>query len=388
MLNAYGYLTGGADYVCFASAEALRSRGHEVAFLTTRSDRNVVEDGVFVDLRVTHFTRDQLSASAKARVAAAALWNRQAAGALDEAVRRYRPDLVHAHKLYPQLSVAPLVHARRRGLPIVQSLYDYELLSASTLDHTGGRVDRAESRFAYRALNTATFPIRRRVHAPAVAAWTCCSRFMQERYRGVGIEATLLPLFVELPPGDQLDFSEREGISFAGRLWEEKGVRDVVQVASAHPELPVTIAGGGPLARFVEQQARRLPNLRFLGDLAHDELRNVPRRARIALMPSRWQEPGGIAALEAMAQGTPVVAYASGGLAEYVGDADAGTVIAPDAERLASECERLYEDRARWERHSRAAISAARELSLERYVSRLESVFEQARSEERSPARA
>ena len=30
-------------------------------------------------------------------------------------------------------------------------------------------------------------------------------------------------------------------------------------------------------------------------------------------MPSRWQEPGGIAALEAMSVGTPVIAYASGG---------------------------------------------------------------------------
>jgi glycosyltransferase involved in cell wall biosynthesis len=360
-----------------------------VAFLTTRSDRNVVEEGVFVDLRVTHFTRDQLSTPARVRVAAAALWNRQAARAFEKAVDRFRPELIHSHKLYPQLSVAPLILSRRRRLPIVQSLHDYELLSASALDDTGGRIDRDESRFAYRALNTATFPIRRRLHAPAVDAWTCGSRFMQERYRRAGIRATVLPLFVETPAGALPGFSEREGATFVGRLWEEKGVRDVLQMARAHPSIPVTVAGDGPLAALVGEEAGRLPNLRFLGELPHGEARDLARRARVALMPSRWQEPSGIAALEAMSVGAPVIAYASGGLAEYVADADAGTVIPPDAQRLGSECIRLHEDRSLWERHSAAAVTGTREHhSLERYVSGLESVFEQARSEERSRARA
>src|SRR5690606_14974274 len=43
----------------------------------------------------------------------------------------------------------------------------------------------------------------------------------------------------------------------------------------------------------------------------------IYRRARALLMPSRWQEPFGIAGIEALAHGVPVVAYDSGGIADW-----------------------------------------------------------------------
>jgi hypothetical protein len=47
------------------------------------------------------------------------------------------PGVVHAHKLHPELSVAPIVLAARSGMPILQTIHDYEVVSASPLDkHT------------------------------------------------------------------------------------------------------------------------------------------------------------------------------------------------------------------------------------------------------------
>ena len=381
MVNAYGYVTGGADYVCFELAEGLRERGHEVAFLSTESERNLVSEGVFVPLRVTHFTRGELPARAKAGVAANAIWNREAARGMEAAIERLRPEVVHAHKLYPQLSVAPLRVAARHGIPIVQSLYDYELLSASAIDHTGGRVDRDEQRRSYRVLNTATFPIRRRLHVPIVAVWTAGSRFLRDRYRAAGIEAEVLPWFVEAPGEGVPGFERRRGLTFVGRLAEEKGVRDVIALAEGDPELGVTVAGGGPLAGAVASAAARLPNLEFAGELPPDRVRDLVRGARISLMPSRWQEPGALAALEAMAAGTPVIAYANGGLAEYVGDSDGGEVVRPDWRELAAASRSLYDDRDEWERRSRAGLTAIREThTRDRYVAGIEPLFERARS--------
>jgi hypothetical protein len=57
-----------------------------------------------------------------------AIWNREAAAAMRSLIRTRKPDLVHVHKLYPQLSVAPLIVAGRAGIPVVQMLNDYELI--------------------------------------------------------------------------------------------------------------------------------------------------------------------------------------------------------------------------------------------------------------------
>jgi glycosyltransferase involved in cell wall biosynthesis len=93
-------------------------------------------------------------------------------------------------------------------------------------------------------------------------------------------------------------------------------------------------------------------------------------------MPSRWQEPGGITALEAMSVGTPVVAYASGGLAEYVGDVGGGRVIQPDASALARECLALHRDREAWQRLSRrGAAGVASKHSPEPYALAVERIY-------------
>ena len=53
------------------------------------------------------------------------------------------------------------------------------------------------------------------------------------------------------------------------------------------------------------------------GWLDRERLAALYRRARAVVMPSRWQEPFGIVGLEAMAFGVPVVAWESGGVAEW-----------------------------------------------------------------------
>src|SRR5204863_4221 len=79
-----------------------------------------------------------------------------------------------------------------------QTLHDYELMSASALDARGSRVDRDEARPSYRAINTATFPVRRAVYGPRITLFIGCSRYLAGRYREKrGIDATVLPYFID-----------------------------------------------------------------------------------------------------------------------------------------------------------------------------------------------
>ena len=76
--------------------------------------------------------------------------------------------------------------------------------------------------------------------------------------------------------------------------------------------LPLVVAGTGPLREQVAAAGAEV-----LGWVAHARLPLLLRRARALLMPSRWQEPFGIAGLEALAFGVPVVAWESGGMREW-----------------------------------------------------------------------
>jgi glycosyltransferase involved in cell wall biosynthesis len=389
LVNKYARITGGADRHCLELAEGLRARGHEVAFLSTADEGNLDRSGVFVPTTVTSKTRSETTGIRAAQVAGRALWNRSAASATKDLLSSFCPDVVHAHKLYPQLSVAPIVVASGQGVPIVQTVHDYEFISASTIDDAGGWIDRDEERLVYRALNTALFGVKRLAHLPRIDRWIAVSRSTGEAYREHGIATTVVPNFTDPFDGLLPDFRERSGVLFIGRLSEEKGLRHVLDLPSRSFDYPIVIAGDGPLASEVDEAARRFPCITYVGKLDRAAVAQQVASARLVVMPSLWREPGPLASLEAMAAGTPLIAYDNGGLAEYVADAGAGIVAAPNVSALAGAIESLYDDRERWEGFSANAIRAVeREHSLSLYLDRLEAIYSDSLSRSGSSGRS
>ena len=379
MVNRCATGGGGADKHAVELTRALRDHGHEVRFLSTLDERNVERNGAFVPLTGTDFWRGAPPPRQSLDVAVNALWNRRAAAAMRTLVERLRPDVVHLHDLYPQLSAAPAAVAAELGVPVVQTLHNYELVSASSVDHRGRLVDRSDAPGRVRLLRTLLYLARRAVHVPAVTRWIAVSRFVARTHAEHGIDARVLPNFTVAGDAGFPPFDERGGVLFMGRLTEEKGVRDVLALARRVPRVQVTVAGWGPLEAEVRDAADRLQNLEHAGLLDREALMKRVARSRIVVVPSRWQEPAGLVALEAMAAGTPVVAYASGGLSEYVEDAAAGAVVTPGVEHLAAGVTRLSGDRDAWEAMSRAGRAAVRGIhSPERYVARLVELYEEA----------
>lgn len=380
LVNKFAYVTGGADRHCLALARLLRERGHEVALLSTASERNLEREGIFVPCTVTHETRDALPLRARALAARRAFWNAQAAAAMRTAVDRFRPDVVHAHKLYPQLSVAPIVAAARANVPIVQTLHDYEFISASFRDARGRRFDEDDSRRSYRLLNAALLGVHRSVHAPRVRLWIAPSEYIATVHRARGIDPVVLPNFAEANGRVVVrPLDERSGIAFVGRLAPEKGIPDVLELARRLSPTPVTIAGDGPLAGDVTTSARELANVTYVGSLDRGGVADLLARSRVCVMPSRWEENAPMTALEAMSAGTPLVAYRRGGLPEYIEGAAAGVVVPTGVAGLEDACAGILRDAEEWERLSAGGVDAvARTYSPERYAERLEGLYERA----------
>lgn len=150
------------------------------------------------------------------------------------------------------------------------------------------------------------------------------------------------------PPGDD---ETRDTILFVGRLIPAKGVQYFVAMfrtlAKEHPTLVAEVCGDGVLFPVALGAAEQFQGrLRILGRVSDEELRDAYRRARVFVMPSRF-EGLGLVALEAMACGTPVVGMDVPGLRDM---RDTGiTLVKPDDQKgLHDEVSRLLLDGARW----------------------------------------
>ena len=148
-------------------------------------------------------------------------------------------------------------------------------------------------------------------------------------------------------------------VLFVGRIIEAKGVADLVgaleRVLPRHPGWRAEIVGtsstrrsAGPSALETALRARceRLGGaVRWLGQLPNDAVLARCAAAAIVVVPSRWDEPLARTAIEGLAHGCAVLAYATGGLPEVL--RGRGLLIEePDADALALALERVIADDA------------------------------------------
>lgn len=143
---------------------------------------------------------------------------------------------------------------------------------------------------------------------------------------------------------------EGQGVAVVlGRLHEEKGHRYLFAALAELKQnghyLTVLLAGDGPHRAEIEGQARQhgvLDQLRFLGRRA--DVPELIALSDLVVMPS-LAESFGFAALEAMSQARPVVAFDTGGLPEVVGDNEGGLIVPQgDSHAFAAAIEKILGD--------------------------------------------
>ena len=305
---------GGSERHLLTLLPALAARGLDVRFLGL-DDPSRAPDPFYEELAVPY------ERTAAARDVDATLALRVA-----RAVRRARPDIVHTHLVHADVYGA--LHRR----PLVSTKHNDDPFRAGTFRF----VERALARRAARIV-TITDALRRfqieRVGIPSDKLVTI-HYGLDEPPRAWGAN----------PPDDVA--ADARVLLAVCRLEYQKGldvaIRALAAVRSRHPDIELVVLGEGP-----ERPA--------LESLAHDPgvkvhlLGRVPdvaawlRRATLLVHPARW-EGFGLAVLEAMVAGVPVVASRVSSLPELVVDGETGVLVDPqEPAALATGIERVLE---------------------------------------------
>lgn len=173
----------------------------------------------------------------------------------------------------------------------------------------------------------------------------------------------------------QYDFCPEPGnaLAWLGRISPEKGLEDALEAAEI-AQIPLRILGKLEDTDYWNTLCQRFSRATdsYLGFLPTYELQQVLRQCRALLMTPRWVEAFGNVAIEALACGVPVIAYARGGPAEIVQSGKTGWLVPPDDVRgLVEAISRIDDLDRRACRHQ-----AETEYSLDALALRFEQWFE------------
>jgi glycosyltransferase involved in cell wall biosynthesis len=160
---------------------------------------------------------------------------------------------------------------------------------------------------------------------------------------------------------------------YVGRLSPEKGVTTLLESAAIAREVPVALAGSGPLDADVRDAA-----VTYLGRLDPPGLRAALAEASFTVAPSEWHDNQPFAVLEAVSAGKPVIATGLGGLPEVVRDGATGLIVPPRSPAaLASAMKTLWHRPELTRQLGERARQLARDsFSLERQTRTVMSLYE------------
>jgi glycosyltransferase involved in cell wall biosynthesis len=352
----------GENAVVDQESSALSSRGHDVVLFQRHSE----DIAAWSPLR-------------RATLPARVLWSEDSRRGVSAALAGFVPDIVHVHNTFPLVSPSVLYACRDASVPVVVTVHNYrlgcssgDLFRAGRVCHDclGGSSLPALAHGCYRGSRASTVPLMvgSWLHATAwrtmVTAYIFISAAQRDLLGPVGLPADrrfVKHNFVP-PPQQQADITTESLVAFVGRLDAAKGAPflmrawDAFRVRRPRSPLRLVVAGGGDLSADVAHWATGHPTVTVAGHVSRPEASRIMARSRAVVVPSQWEEPFGMVAVEAMAAGTAPVASAHGAFPELVASGSDGALFPPtDVDALVAILADVDDNPKRWDGYGRQA---------------------------------
>lgn len=344
--NKFFFRNGGSEVVLFQERDFLMKSGVEVIDFSMRDPRNL--DSPYSPYFVEHQSYGNGAGGGVFGQVASAIkfiHSAEAVRKIGQLIDKEKPDIVHCHNIYHQITPSIVGAAKRRGIPVVFTLHDYKTVCPAYLRLRDGHVcseciDSGFSRVIANRCADGSFGKSALLYAEAVVqkflgnyemvdVFLSPSAFLLDavtKHRLPRDRVKLLYNGIDLntvaPATDDDGY-----ILFIGRLSQEKGIRTLLKAhAMLSPAVRLVVAGTGPMEKELKAG---FPGVSFVGHVTGDELHRTIKAASAIVVPSECYENCPMSVLEAMAYGKPVVASKIGGIPELVVHGVTGLLFEP-----------------------------------------------------------
>ena len=336
--NKFFFRNGGSETVMFQERDYLLANGHEVIDFSMQDVRNFESkyQSYFVDSRNYTVNTSKLS---KVMNAVSFIHSAEAVKNISRLINDTKPDLIHCHNIYHQLTPSIIGAAKTLGVPTVLTMHDYKpvcptynrLRNGATcsdcLDGDFSNVLKhrcADGSLGKSSLLYAEATVQKWLgNYEKVDAFIAPCQFMQKSIAHRIPEEKIHLLYNGIDVNTvQASDEDDDYVLFLGRLVPEKGAETLLKAhAKSGQAWKLVIAGTGPLHTVLKSQYN--PSI-LVGYLAGDALKEMIRKASVVVVPSEWYENCPMSVLEAMAYGKPLVGSKIGGIPELVEDSKTG----------------------------------------------------------------
>lgn len=373
----------GAEINLQLSATELKNRGHAVGLLHGPSTGK--GESAWTDLFPEKFSLAEGKNSM----------------ATQNALAAFQPEAIYIHKMSDGGVLKALVNS---GVPIARMVHDHDLyclrsykyfpLTRTICTRAAGwhcifpcGATLARNRQGGLPVKWVSYLARKREIAlnRNFARMVVATDYMRQELLRNGFDARRIEIHAPVPRAEDTaaiaSFSKRNLIIYSGQVIRGKGVDVLLEsLALVREPFECLIFGDGNHRWYCEELSRKLglsQRVRFMGYVPPAELQNFYAEASVAVVSSVWPEPFGAVGLEAMRHGLPVVAFAAGGINEWLLDGQNGFLVPwMDRRKFAGRIDQLLADKSLGrELGTRGRQLLRDKFNFDQYISGLEEMF-------------
>ena len=260
------------------------------------------------------------------------LWSFKNYKAVQQLIKKEKPDIVHIHTFFPLLSPSILYAAKRCGVKVVATLHDTRFVCpcATSLRGTelcnecgdgkyfrmckygcfkGSKLQSLIVAFIFKYHRT------RKSFYKQIDKYICLNENQIRLLTEIGFdEKKIVKKYNFVPDAEanlkpvKVDGLPKRYAVFYGRIGEEKGVRLLMQMWNRITDIPLVVMGGGPLEEEFKNWADIKENVFFLGYTEHNKCLSIVKGGEFVVFPSIWYEGCSMVEIETESLGKSLIA--------------------------------------------------------------------------------